>query len=161
MSIVLAIGLTLPPTYTLANDSVETITATASTSINNEGFLTATTGATKKLKISKRPTVVGKPRLVAQQGESQEVIDAILESFPTKPVMVEVARCESRLNPRADRKGIDVGLFQINQVHLGELKRLSLDRLILKDNLTFAKILYNQGGLSAWNMSRHCWGQYL
>lgn len=99
-----------------------------------------------------------KPRMIAHKGESQEVIDAILNKFP--PIMVEVARCESGLDPLASRKGIDVGLFQINQIHLPEVDRMGLDRLDLHDNLTFANVLYSQKGLQPWYMSEHCWGRY-
>lgn len=97
-------------------------------------------------------------RLTALAGEDQYVIDEILKLFP--PIMVEVARCESGLNPKADRKGIDGGLYQLNQVHLPQLNKLGLDRYELHDNLTYAKILYDSSGLSPWNMSKHCWGQY-
>lgn len=117
--------------------------------------MTNTAGTTKV------SAVVRQPRLVAQQGESQEVIDAIISHFPEEPVMVEVARCESKLNPSADRKGIDGGLFQINQVHLPALAELELNRYDLEDNLAYSRILYNEQGLGPWYMSRYCWGKYV
>lgn len=86
------------------------------------------------------------------------VIQKILDKFPEAPIMVEVARCESNLNPSASRKGIDQGLFQINQVHLATLERLGLDPLDLEDNLTYARILYDEAGTQPWYMSEHCWG---
>ena len=137
-------------TATTTADSVATTTETEAVSRT----LTNTAGTTEKV------AVVGQPRLLAQEGESQEVINAVLNMFPEEPVMVEVARCESRLNPKADRQGIDGGLFQINQVHLTTLNELGLDRYDLQDNLTYSRILYNQGGLTPWNMSRYCWGKY-
>lgn len=95
--------------------------------------------------------------------EQVDVVIKILEIFPDEPVMVSIAFCESGLNPTADREslGVDVGLFQINQVHNHELNRLGLDRLDLTDNITYAKILYDQTGLQPWYMSRHCWQQYV
>lgn len=89
------------------------------------------------------------------------VIEQILKVFPDAPIMVEVAKCESNLNPAADRKGIDGGLLQINQIHLPTLSELGLDRYDLHDNLTYARILYDQSGLGPWYMSKHCWGKYL
>ncbi len=90
--------------------------------------------------------------------DKQEVVQAILSVFPDAPVMVKVAECESNLNPKADRKGIDGGLFQINQIHLPKLNELGLDRYDLQDNLTYARLLFDQAGLQPWYMSEHCWG---
>ena len=148
-----------PPTYA-DNESVNTITLPAapiapSTLIN-------TAGITEKVSVVGKPSVpvTRNARLLAQQGESQEVIDAIISHFPEEPVMVEVARCESSLDPSKDRKGIDGGLFQINQVHLPALAELGLNRYDLKDNLTYSRILYDEQGLGPWYMSRYCWGKY-
>ena len=87
----------------------------------------------------------------------------ILEAFPDAPIMVEVARCESQLNPLADRGNlnVDVGLFQINQVHLRTLDSLGLDRRNIDDNITYARILYDESGLNAWYKSRDCWAKFL
>lgn len=93
----------------------------------------------------------------------QQVVDEILKVFPDAPIMVHVARCESGLDPLADRAGknVDVGLFQINQVHLDRLSVLGLDRRDLHDNLTYARMLYDARGLGDWYMSEHCWSKYL
>ena len=90
----------------------------------------------------------------------EEVIDKILKAFPDAPIMLDIARCESELNPSADREnlGVDVGLFQINQVHLSELNRLGLDRWDIDDNITYARLLYDTQGTQPWFMSQHCWG---
>lgn len=100
--------------------------------------------------------------LAYQKGNTPEeklkVVEEILKVFPDAPIMVEVARCESNLNPAADRKGIDGGLFQINQIHLPKLNELGLDRYDLQDNLTYARLLFDQAGLQPWYMSEHCWG---
>lgn len=90
----------------------------------------------------------------------EEVRMKILETFPNAPIMVRVAACESGLNPLADREGlnVDVGLFQINQVHLDRLNELGLDRRDIDDNLKYARILYDESGLDPWYMSEHCWG---
>ena len=89
--------------------------------------------------------------------------EEILRVFPDAPIMVEVARCESGLDPLADRenRNVDVGLFQINQVHLPRLAELGLDRRNTIDNLTYARMLYDYSGLKPWNMSRDCWSKYL
>lgn len=101
------------------------------------------------------------------QPEQEYVVRKILETFPDAPIMVYVAMCESGLDPLADRitydgrTGIDVGLFQINQVHLNRLNQLGLDRYDLYDNLTYARMLYDESGLRPWHMSKHCWSKFL
>jgi hypothetical protein len=94
---------------------------------------------------------------------SLSIEEEILRVFPDAPIMVEVARCESQLDPLADRehRNVDVGLFQINQVHLPKLAELGLDRRNLHDNLTYARMLYDWNGLNDWYMSRNCWSKYL
>jgi hypothetical protein len=84
----------------------------------------------------------------------------ILKVFPDAPIMVEVAWCESHLTPTADRAnlGVDVGVFQLNQVHLNRLAELGLDRWNLHDNIAFARMLYDESGLQPWYMSEYCWG---
>ena len=98
---------------------------------------------------------------VVDTSSSEYIIQRILEIFPEAPIMVEVARCESGLDPTADRAdlGVDVGLFQINQVHLPALKRMDLDRRDMEDNLTYARMLYDESGLGPWYMSRDCWSK--
>ncbi len=91
-----------------------------------------------------------------------EVEAKILKAFPDAPIMLEVARCESGLDPLADREhlNVDVGLFQINQVHLVRLNELGLERRNIDDNITYARLLYDGSGLSAWYMSKDCWGKF-
>lgn len=93
----------------------------------------------------------------------EEVIAKITEAFPDAPIMIQVARCESGLDPLADRSNlnVDVGLFQINQVHLSRLNQLGLDRRDIDDNIKYARMLYDESGLGPWYMSKHCWSPYL
>ena len=140
-------GSTIPSIYTPPIESVNTITIEMKAPVDEVPFVE-----------NKARTNQSLPRVTALVGEEQEVIDAILKIFP--PIMVEVARCESGLRPEANRVGVDLGLFQINQIHLPEVERLGLDRLILEDNLTFANILYSTQGLNPWYMSEHCWRRY-
>lgn len=101
--------------------------------------------------------------LIPQPIRKLTVEEKILRAFPNAPIMVEVARCESSLDPLADRedRNVDVGLFQINQVHLPRLAELGLDRRDIDDNIAYAKMLYDYNGLRDWYMSEHCWAKYL
>lgn len=76
---------------------------------------------------------------------------------------VRVARCESRLNPRAVSRTRDVGLFQVNYAAHGwrgesfaEFYRRMAD---VQRNVQYAYRL-SRGGTSwgAWRWSRHCHG---
>lgn len=109
------------------------------------------------------PTIEEREPLPIIYNDEDYVVQRILETFPEAPIMVVVARCESGLDPTADResRGVDVGLFQINQVHLPTLNRMGLDRWDLEDNLTYARMLYDNAGLRDWYMSEHCWSPYL
>lgn len=123
---------------------------------------TASSTRTESLQVSKDVELAYQP-LREYTLEQIQVIVEILKVFPDAPIMVEVARCESNLLPSADRenRGVDVGLLQINQVHNARLAELGLDRRDLHDNLTYARMLYDEAGLQPWYMSEHCWAKYL
>ena len=40
---------------------------------------------------------------------------------------------------------------------IDKLNELGLDRYNIDDNLTYARMLYDNGGLGPWYMSKHCW----
>ena len=147
----LTVGANVPElpelTYSPAEVQVDTATSTQPS--------VAEVTATKTIAI--KPSKVRTPAMVSSS--SQEVIVEILKVFPDAPIMVEVARCESGLDPLADRGNlnVDVGLFQINQVHLKRLASLGLDRRDIHDNLRYARMLYDESGLGPWYMSKHCW----
>jgi hypothetical protein len=148
------------PTYTPEEDWSETATSTQPDS--EESPSTPEEVIPEVVVVPTPAPVKAKPMAISP--DEEYVVDKILETFPEAPIMVEVARCESGLDPHADRithdgrTGIDVGLFQINQIHLKKLNELGLDRYDLYDNLTYAKMLYDARGLGDWYMSRHCWG---
>jgi len=149
------------PTY--SPDEDWSLTATSTQPDSEESLATLKNVATTTTIV---PTVVSVPKRIKSlhaSADKEYVVAKILEVFPDAPIMVQVASCESNINPLADRvtsdgrTGIDVGLFQINKVHLKKLNELGLDRYNIDDNLTYARMLYDNGGLGPWYMSRHCW----
>jgi hypothetical protein len=108
-------------------------------------------------------TKVEPPAQFNYHADKEWVVSKILEVFPDAPIMVVVAQCESSLNPLADRenRNVDVGLFQINQVHNARLAQLGLDRWDIDDNLAYARMLYDESGLQPWYMSKHCWSRFV
>lgn len=79
--------------------------------------------------------------------------------------MVRVADCESNImqyeldGSVLKSKTSDIGIFQINQVHWDNAKRLNIDIYTLEGNLQYARYLYDGGGTQPWYMSEHCWNK--
>ena len=89
----------------------------------------------------------------------------IRETFPEDPeTALAVATCESRLNPRAYNDQnvtptYDAGIFQLNSVHDARMDELGLDKWDVEDNVTFARMLYEESGWRPWVC--HWKGMYL
>lgn len=91
-----------------------------------------------------------------------EIIQLIRATFPEEPARaVKVAECESSFLPDAynpTNNSHDGGIFQVSlKYHGPELEALGLDRFDVRDNLTFARILYDRNGWRDWSASQHCW----
>ena len=86
--------------------------------------------------------------------------------FKDDPILVEIARCESRFR-HLDKNGNilrgevnkgDLGLMQINEYyHAEKAEELGLDLKSLEGNMAYAKYLYNREGSKPWNSSSKCW----
>ena len=94
---------------------------------------------------------------VIVETETERIERLVREAFKDAPIMVEVARCESQFRNVPSETG-DFGPFQINQVHNKRLQELGLDRTVIEDNITYARLLYDNQGTQPWYMSKHCWG---
>jgi hypothetical protein len=98
------------------------------------------------------------PTVVLIEIKEKTVEEKIRETFPEAPdLMVKVATCESGMKNVPGLLSDDGGIFQINQVHLERLKALGLDRFNIDDNIMFARMLYDERGLTPWNNSKYCW----
>lgn len=82
--------------------------------------------------------------------------------------MIQIARCESQfrhtlsdgsvLQGRVD--SADTGVMQINRrYHEETATKLGLDVTDLRDNLAYARALYEKKGTQPWNASAPCWGR--
>ena len=100
--------------------------------------------------------------------ESGEQELAVREYFKDIPVMIEVARCESTFVHHRDDGSVlsgyidsdDTGVMQINKrYHLKTATALNLDLNDFKDNMEFARHLYNEQGLQPWSASKPCWSK--
>ncbi len=98
----------------------------------------------------------------------QSVEEYVREEFKDIPVMIDIARCESRFrqydsagrvlkNPTSSA----MGAFQIMaSLHAAPAKaNLGLDIYSLEGNTAYARYLYEKNGTRDWNASKHCWGK--
>ena len=99
--------------------------------------------------------------------ESPQTVEmTVREYFADIPVMIEVARCESKFRQFTDsgnvlRGGIGgqmVGVYQFfDQYHESPAYELGFDIETLDGNLAYARHIYNLEGTDPWNSARNCW----
>jgi hypothetical protein len=92
----------------------------------------------------------------------------VREYYADDPILVEIARCESRfrhLNKdgeifRGKINNSDIGVMQINAYyHEEKATDMGLDIYSLNGNLEYAQYLYDKEGSRPWNSSKPCWGK--
>lgn len=107
---------------------------------------------------------------VVQEPEPKKelsVEEMVREAFKDDPVMIAIARCESKFRQwgsdgealRGEINSHDRGIFQINEIyHLNPALKVGIDILTAQGNIEYAKILYEQSGTQPWDWSKSCWG---
>lgn len=109
------------------------------------------------------PVATSTPIIIEVSYSKERVQELIKEAFPDAPIMLKVAACESGFlqhayNPTNDSH--DGGVFQISQKYHGQqMEKLGLDPYDVKDNIAYARILYDRNGLRDWSASKHCWSK--
>jgi hypothetical protein len=88
--------------------------------------------------------------------------------FSDIPVMVEIARCESRFRHygsdgnvlRGEENSLDRGVMQINEFyHEATSSKLGYDIRTLEGNTSYARVLFEKYGVRPWVSSSKCWGK--
>lgn len=104
----------------------------------------------------------------AQVGLNVDVEAAVRAYFNETPVMVDIARCESKFRQYTDSgnplyggyEGKMVGMFQVYEdIHAEYAKSLGMDIYTTEGNMAYAKRLYEREGTQPWISSFPCWGQ--
>jgi hypothetical protein len=116
---------------------------------------------------STAPVPVSEPRVVrievVTNWTEERIAQEIDTVFPDAPIMHDVMRCESGGNNDAynpTNNSHDNGLFQISAKYHGtRMRALGLDVGNPADNIAFARMLYDESGLSPWSASKHCWSK--
>ena len=94
--------------------------------------------------------------------------EIVREFFMATPILVEIARCESRFKQRGRDGAVlrgavnskDIGIMQINEIYHGDrARKLGHDIYTLEGNLAYAKWLYEKEGRTPWSASSLCWGR--
>jgi hypothetical protein len=95
--------------------------------------------------------------------------EQVEEYFADLPIMIDIARCESRFRHtdkygnvlRGELTPKDVGVMQINEgYHLTDSKKLGFNIHTLEGNMAYARYLYEKQGARPWLASSHCWAEY-
>lgn len=90
----------------------------------------------------------------------------VREYFSDAPVMIEIARCESKFRQFADsgnvlRGGMGggmIGVFQFYEnIHAPAAAALGHDLATLEGNMAYARHIYEAQGTTPWNSARYCW----
>lgn len=90
--------------------------------------------------------------------------------FSDIPVMIEIARCESRFRQydkngevlRGEVNSLDRGVMQINEFYHGEdAAKLGFDILSIEGNTAYARYIFEKYGVRPWKSSSPCWGKTL
>jgi len=99
---------------------------------------------------------------------SQSVEEYVREYFQDAPVMIDIARCESRFRQLAADGSVlknphstAMGAFQIMaSIHAAPAqKNLGLNIYTLQGNAGYARYLYESQGTVPWNSSKACWSK--
>lgn len=98
--------------------------------------------------------------------DAKLIEEIVRKEYADKPILVEIARCESRFR-QYDTNGTvirgkvdprDIGVMQINEYYNGDTaKKLGFDIYSIDGNLEFAAYLYAKRGTSPWQASAKCW----
>lgn len=107
------------------------------------------------------------PRIEVKIKDNSNVEAMVREEFGDVPVMIEIAKCESKFRQwgtdgealRGAINSHDRGIFQINETyHLNSARQMGIDILTVEGNIKYARYLYEQSGTQPWAWSRECWG---
>jgi hypothetical protein len=101
--------------------------------------------------------------------QAQTVKEYVEIYFADAPLMIDIARCESRFR-QFDKNGdilknptsSAIGIFQImSSLHKASGAKMDMDINSVEGNLEYARYLYETEGTKPWASSKGCWGETL
>ena len=117
--------------------------------------------------IEVKPTLPAENKKVSVE-KSITVEEYVRSYFSDIPVMIEIAKCESRFRQhdksgdvlRGETNTLDRGVMQINEFYHNEnSEKLGYDILTLEGNTSYARALFEKYGVKPWISSSKCWGR--
>jgi hypothetical protein len=100
--------------------------------------------------------------------ETLTVEQYVRNYFSDIPVMIEIARCESRFRQHdengdvlhGEKNTADRGVMQINEdFHNDNSEKLGFNILTLEGNTSYARYLFEKYGVKPWISSAKCWNK--
>ncbi len=98
--------------------------------------------------------------------KTMTVEEYVRNYFSDIPIMVEIAKCESRFRQhdsngqvlRGEKNTSDRGVMQINEdFHNENSEKLGFNILTLEGNTAYARVLFEKYGVKPWLSSSKCW----
>ena len=99
---------------------------------------------------------------------SMTVEEYVRSYFSDIPVMIEIAKCESRFRQhdengkvlRGEKNDSDRGVMQINKdFHNDNSEKLGYDIMTLEGNTAYGRHLFEKYGVKPWKSSSKCWSK--
>lgn len=112
------------------------------------------------------PEEVLEEKTEKEEIETMTVEEYVRSYFSDIPVMIEIAKCESRFRQNDERgetlrgeiNNLDRGVMQINEFYHGEdSEKLGFNILSLEGNTAYARYLFEKYGVKPWESSGGCW----
>lgn len=135
-------------------------------------IVSSITGVTSPVTVTEAPKVETDAVKEITRKDVENIMSTeqyVRQYFSDIPIMIQVAKCESRfrqLDPdgdihRGEINNADVGVMQINEhYHLDQSVEKDYDIYTLEGNTSYARYLYEKQGTAPWNSSKACWGKY-
>lgn len=135
-------------------------------------IVSSITGVTNPLTVTEAPKVETAAIKEISKKEVENIMSTeqyVKEYFSDIPIMIQIAKCESRfrqLDPdgsihRGKVNSLDVGVMQINEhYHLDQSVKKDYDIYTIEGNTAYARDLYEREGTQPWISSKACWGKY-
>jgi len=112
------------------------------------------------------PDVSGQVKVSTEKNMTIE--EYVRNYFSDIPVMIEIAKCESRFRQndangevlRGEQNKLDRGVMQINEYYHDEnSEKLGFDIMTLEGNTAYARYLFDKYGVKPWDSSSRCWSK--
>ena len=134
--------------------------------------ISSITGVTSPVTVTEVPRVETSAVKEISRKEIENMMSTeqyVKQYFSDIPIMIQIAKCESRFR-QLDRDGdihrgevnsADVGVMQINErYHLDQSVKKDYNIYTIEGNTAYARDLYEREGTQPWASSKACWGKH-